>query len=562
MPLQRLSLSFATALAAYLLLAPIIASAQTAAGNPKPAGTISGEITLNGKGVADILVAATLGDRPVPQPAARAKSDASGRYRLTGLPAGQYLIMAIAPALVATEQTGFVGSVYGTGKAVMLESGEDVADVNIKLLPGSVITGRVTDADGRPVVEERINLEMVNKDGQRTPQTPFSMWIYQMSQTDDRGVYRIYGLPAGRYRVSAGSKEGTNFVMSRHRAIYRVAYYGDTSDEAKATIVELQAGSEATDIDIRLGRAASTFVASGRLVDAETGQPIPGLRLAYGPGQPNQPFHAGYVGLATNARGEFWLEGLEPGRYGVTVAGVFESGAHYSDPLFFDVADADVTNLELKAMRGQTLSGVVVFEGSRARELQQQIGTLRVGASVVMPNQRNPTSSSASIAPDGSFQINGVRPGKARLYVAAAYNSPLRGITIVRAERGGVDVTQSLEVPAGESITDLRIVASLGAGAIRGTVRYVGGELPPNVNVFVHARKQGSNAGNGALVDARGRFLVGSLTGGNYDVMLTLSYSGPTSGIPKPQTRTVTVSDGTETQVDFIVDLTPKEGGP
>ena len=273
-----------------------------------------------------------------------------------------------------------------------------------------------------------------------------------------------------------------------------------------------------------------------------------------------------YVGSPASARGEFRLEGLEPGRYGVSVSGSFESSAHYADTIFFEIVDADVTNLEVKATRGQTLSGVVVFEGSRAKELQQNIGILRVGANVNSPtNPGSPTSSSAAIAADGSFQLSGVRPGKARLYIGAMSTSALRGITILRAERGGVDVTQNLEVQAGESITDLRIVASLGAGSVRGTVRFVGGDLPPNLRMFVSMRREGAPQGGGGMVDARGRFLISSLTSGTYEVVLNMNYVPPTPGGArpiKPQTQTVTVTDGVETQVDFIVDLTPKEGGP
>ena len=375
--------------------------------------------------------------------------------------------------------------------------GEEADDVDIKLVQGGVITGRVTDADGKPVIEERINLQMVDQAGNANNQASVAMWNYQMSQTDDRGIYRIYGLSAGRYRVSVGSTEG-GFMMSRNRTYYAVTFYGNTSDAAKASVVELQDGTEATNIDIRVGRAANTFVASGRIVDAENGQPIPGIRLMYGPAQANQPFYGGFVGLPTSARGEFRLEGLEPGRYGVSVSASFESSAHYSDPMFFEIVDADVTNLEVKATRGQTLSGVVVFEGSRAKELQQNIGMLRVGANVNSPtNPGNSTSSSSAIAADGSFQLSGVRPGKARLYIGAMSSSALRGITILRAERGGVDVTQNLEIQAGESITDLRIVATLGAGTIRGTVRFVGGELPPNVRLFVSTRREGAPQGGG-----------------------------------------------------------------
>jgi protocatechuate 3,4-dioxygenase beta subunit len=561
MPLRRLSLSFAHAFAALFLLSPFTAHAQTAAGGAKPTGTISGKITVNEKGVPDILVAAQFADRPGQQPAARAKSDASGRYRLSGLPAGQYQITAIAPGLAAAPQIGFSSSFYGSGKGVVLASGEEADEVDIKLVQGSVITGRVTDADGQPVVEERINLQMVDQAGNPNNQATFGMWNYQMNLTDDRGIYRLYGLAAGRYRVSVGSIEG-GFGMSGKRTYYTATFYGNTSDAARATIVELQEGSEATNIDIRVGRATSTFVVSGRVVDAENGQPIPGIRLMYGPSRPNQPFYGGFVGTPTNTRGEFRFENIEPGRYGVTVSGSLDASAHYSDPLLFEIADADVTNLELKAIRGLTLSGVVLFEGGRANELLQQLGTLRVGVSVTSAaNRQVQTSSSSSIAPDGSFQISGVRPGKARLYISTML-SALRGITILHADRGGVDVTQNLEVHTGESITDLRIVATLGAGTIRGTVRFVG-EPPPNLRLIVSTRRDGTTPGGAGPVDARGHFFISSLTSGMYEVTLVITPPPQMSGRPiKPQAQTVNVTEGGETLVDFIVDLTPKEGGP
>ena len=558
MPLQRLSLSFAYAFAALLLLVPLSAHAQTAPAAPKPTGTISGKVTVNEKAVADILVAAQPLDNPLRQAAARAKTDASGRYRLTGLPAGQYQVTAIAPALASAEQTP--NSFFRSSKAVVLASGEEADDVDIKLVQGGVITGRVTDADGKPVIEERINLQMVDQAGNVNNQANIPVWNYQMSQTDDRGIYRIYGLSAGRYRVSVGSTEGGS--ITGKRTYYAATFYGNTSDAAKASVVELQDGTEATNIDIRVGRAANTFVASGRIVDAENGQPIPGIRISYGPARANQPFYGYMVGLPTGARGEFRLNGLEPGRYGVSLSTSFESATHYADPIFFEIVDTDVTNLEVKATRGQTLRGVVVFEGSRAKEMQQNIGILRVGANVNSPTNQA-SSSFAPIAADGSFQLSGLRPGKARLYVSAMTSSALRGITILRAERSGVDVTQNLEVHAGESITDLRIVASLDDGSIRGTVRIVGGELPPNVRLFISTRREGTPLGGGGMVDARGRFLIGNLASGTYEVILNMNSIGPPGGRQfKPQIQTVTVSDGVETQVDFIVDLTPKEGGP
>lgn len=554
MPSQRLLLLFPAAAGALLFVLPLSVLSQTSETKAKPTGTISGRVTVNEKPVADIMVMVHTADRPVQQPTARTKTDASGRYRVVGLAAGQYHVMAIAPALAVVE-AGFSSSYYGSGKSVVLAAGEDVDEVDVQLVRGSVITGRVTDASRKPVIEERINIQMIDHAGNQVQQPVSGMWNYQMSQTDDRGIYRIYGLSAGRYRVSVGSNEGGIF-SSRSRTYYPLTFYGDTNDAAKATVIELQEGTEATNIDIRVGRASKSFVVSGRVVDSENGQPIPGIRMMYGPNRPNQPFHGGYIGVATGSRGEFLLEGLEPGRYGVSVSATFDTASHYSDPLFFEIIDADLTNLELKATRGLTLSGALVFEGSRANELQQHIGLLRVGAATTSPNQQGQSSASSAIAPGGSFQILGVRPGKLRLYVGAT-SSALRGVTLLRVERGGVDVTQNLEIQPGESIIDLRLVASLGAGTIRGTIRFVGGVPPSNLRLYVSAKREGRFIGGGTLVDARGHFVITDLTSGTYDVEINTSYTGPPAGrqIP-PQKQTIAVTEDRETRVDFIVDLT------
>ena len=106
-------------------------------------------------------------------------------------------------------------------------------------------------------------------------------------------------------------------------------------------------------------------------------------------------------------------------------------------------------------------------------------------------------------------------------------------------------------------------MAGLGTGTIRGTVRFVGGELPANMRLFVNVKREGAAASGGGLVDARGRFVIGNLTGGTYEVTLHVSSNVPPAGRQiKPQMQTVVVSDDGDAQIDFIVDLTAKEGGP
>jgi len=106
MPNRRLS-PFLTALAALMsVFSAVIASAQSSDNRTKPTGSISGTVSINDKGASDILVVAQFADRPsFQQGPMRTKTDANGRYRLTGLAAGQYQISAVAPALTLAESS-------------------------------------------------------------------------------------------------------------------------------------------------------------------------------------------------------------------------------------------------------------------------------------------------------------------------------------------------------------------------------------------------------------------------------------------------------------------------
>ena len=158
--------------------------------------------------------------------------------------------------------------------------------------------------------------------------------------------------------------------------------------------------------------------------------------------------------------------------------------------------------------------------------------------------------------------MNGLRPGRINVNVYAVSNPTLRGVT-TRIERGGVDVTQNLELQAGESITDLRVFLIIGTGTIRGTVKFEGGAVPSNARTFIGVRREGTtNSGNGALVDARGHFLLSNLAAGTYEVTLNMNFIQPPGRPIPPQKQLVNVTDDAEVEVTFTVDLKPGESGP
>ena len=309
-----------------ILFTAFAANAQAPDAKTKGTGSISGRVTIGGKAAEGIPVAASGGensDRRVA--AAKAVTDGDGRYHLSGLAPGQYQIAPLTPNLTAAQQEAFPNygfPYFGASKNIILAANEAVDDIDVKLVRGGVITGRVTDADNKPVVEVRVSLQPIADP--QNPVRPPVPYNSQMHQTDDRGIYRIYGLPAGRYTVSVGYSGTEGIVASSSRRYYQRTFYPDVTEPAKATIVELAEGSEATNIDIKVGGSADTYSVIGHVIDSETGLPISGVHIGFLTVRPNQERPSTfYSGLTSDNRGEFKFDGFGPMFLRRTRAGSF-----------------------------------------------------------------------------------------------------------------------------------------------------------------------------------------------------------------------------------------------
>jgi hypothetical protein len=540
----------------FVVLLGISTSGSAQDAKLKPTGSISGHIVIGGKGAAGIEVGAIGGDNPTRRVPNQTKTDSEGFYRLEGLAAGNYQVITFTPQLTAAEANSEFGSMYSSAKGVLLAEGENVTDIDIKLIRGGVITGRVTDAENKPVVEEHILLEPVAEQGERPPRIPPAYGT--MYQTDDRGIYRIYGLPAGRYRVSAG-RSGPQLVGSMI-GVYQQTYHPDVTDPGRATVIELTEGGEAKDVDIRLGRHDDTFRISGRVVDAETGLPLAGTRI--GLAMPRGSITMG-IGTLTKSDGKFTIDGVTAGRYGVFVPSDNGNTDFYSDPVSVEVSDKDVTGVEIKALHGLTISGSVIGDNIDLKELLKQVPGLRVLGNVSPPGGMTETTIRSSgygtIAADGSFTITGLRPGRATLAMASPDYT--KRPSIVKVSIGGVGLTQGFEIDRGQPVSGIQILVAYGTGAIRGSVTFVGAPLS-NYRVQLICRREDTRTfAGGATLDARGHFLMRQLAPGSYNcgVQYVNATGGPQPRPPgPPPQQSVNVSNGAESELNFVIDLTPK----
>jgi len=537
------------------LPASLSAQSTTKQTSKAPRGSISGRITIKEKGVPGVVLSLRKSDLLLPfGPYQRATTDQDGFYRVPNVAPGSYEISPSVPAFVMANSRDNTKA-----KTVLVGEDENVDNINFSLVRGGVITGRVTDADGRPVIQQEVNIFLATAFDRATPQQV--AFRIAAGQTDDRGIYRVYGLLSGRYKVAVGkSDDSYGNMYGPSRSTYKQMFHPDVSDPLKATVIEVGEGTEANNVDIALGRELQTFNASGRVIDATTGLPLPNIRFGVqrGVGQRTE-----YVNtLATsNALGDFVIEGLIAGKYSIYLFPNMAAGMR-AEGLPFDIVDQDVSGLTVKLYKGATVSGVVILE-TDDKSVLQTLPQLQVRAYVSNPSAVGGGASSAMspIGADGSFTLTGLPGGTVNFNLGGVAMSPFppKGMVISRVERDGVAVgTRTLEVKESEQLGGVRVFVSYGTGIIRGVVKLENGTLPDGVRIFLRLTKGNEqlNFMRPPQVDARGHFLIDGLVAGSYEISANV--------LGRASKREVNVQDGVATDVVLTIDMSapPVRPGP
>jgi 5-hydroxyisourate hydrolase-like protein (transthyretin family) len=537
-----IAISIAVLLGGTVDIHDIRASQIPAASSQEAAGTITGRVTIDNQGAPGVTVALqrTSSNRPLSDPVARATTDREGRFKMANLPAGSYYLVPLAPAHFASSEDRLIT----TGKPVTLMKGENLEGIELALTPGGAITGRVTTAGGWPVIGQETNAYLIETLGPRrmsyaAPGASF--------KTDDRGIYRIYGLPTGRYIVS---------VMSLGRAQQKLIYHPDTAEESQARPIEVTAGRVTEKVDIKLPQMTQTYELSGRIVDEATGQPIPKIPVEWGKWESIGKYAGSLGRMQVNERGEFLFTGLPPGRYAAFVP-INSRSEYYSDRVAFEVTDQDVAGLEIKARSAASLSGTVVIEGvsdPAALLTPSHLSFMVFGRSARY-------GFGVGVGSDGRFRIPGLPPDKFRFSLGS--NSRPGRFHLLGVERNGVRQQDGIEVAGGEQVTGLRLIVAYGTGVVNGQVQVVNGTLPQGTSMSVIVRRTDipghPDSIQSATVDARGRFLLEGLATGVYQINLLVSVPSH-SGKDAPGRslgeikQTFTASSGAESQVTFVLD--------
>jgi len=440
-------------------------------------------------------------------------TDAQGRYELTQLPAGTYLLKAT--------RGGYVDMGYGQrrpferGRPIEVAEGAVLERIDFAMALGGVVTGRVVDEMGEPVAQASVSLARRRYvDGER--QLVGLNW----TSTDDRGDFRIFGVPPGEYLMVA------KFEMmefgARDRVRYVPTYYPGTPTASDAQRVTVAGGQEASGIVISLARAATTSI---RGSVRASGQTPAGPFTFITAREIGGPRAYGQTAMATAASdGSFNIAGLLPGTYLVEARSMSEKEFASREVV---VNGSDVTGITLVLSEGVTARGRIVFDTGTPPEDLRPSGLFVVPT--LLDHQSGGGMGTSGAPPvahdDWSFELHGLR---GRGFIRAG--TPTDDWQLKRVRREGVDVTD-MPLDFSSDIDNIEIQLTNRVTTVSGSVSDDRNTVALDGTVIVFADDDGkwgphSRFIESARPDQHGQFKIRGLPPGKY-VAVAVEYLEP-----------------------------------
>jgi hypothetical protein len=475
--------------ASFLLIAScVMLRAQEPTPTPKRTdepvtGAIDGKV-VNENGQPMAGAAVFLRAANVPGNARTATTDVDGNFRVSGLEPALYLVSGNAPAYTSVPADPAAPTYYRIGDSVRID-----------LIRGGVITGTVTNAVGEPVVAVRVRAMLVRDARGEIPKIT-SFGINEQA-TDDRGIYRIYGLRPGTYIVSAG---GAGFSPSFNPYDGDMPTFAPSTTRDNAAEVAVRSGEEST-MDIRYRGEPGHVISGTTKVVSNNGASIT-LAPAGSPAPQATTFQAfGGRGFAFN--------GLSDGDYdlvaqevtGNLISTTTTPSLSVSEPKRVSVRGADVTGIELSPRPLGTISGKIALESSKVPECQGKRPPLLAESIVRIerPEQEPGKEDwlytrlySISASPDasGAFVMRNLVPGRYRfnpLFYARYWYLQSITTTTGAAKPQKIDAAANwTTLKPAEQLSNLTITLAQGAASIRGRVPVAeGAAVPAGLSVFL-----------------------------------------------------------------------------
>ena len=432
------------------------------------------------------------------------QTDVAGRYELTDLRAGRYRIEASKAGFLAIEYRQ--PRPFAPGAVVTVRDAQRVDNIDIALAKHSAIVGHVYDEAGDPVEGASVRVSQIAFAGgrRRLEDVPG----VEARMTDDRGRFRVWGLPPGRFIVSAvvGQIEFPGPGMIDLPG-YAPTFYPGTAMSSGAALVDVGLASDTTGIDFSLAPAPTARVSGQTLSSA--GDPVTGgltLRSSQRSGGLLPE-----VGAIINMKdGTFIFPNVAPGEYVIQAArdrvNSWTEGEFASR--IVQVNGENVAGVELRTSTGSTITGHIRIDGA-APLTPGEIELTPRPADLDRAPSRDGQIARAEIHDDWTFALGGLN-GPRRLRLTAAPPGWMLESVLLNGE----DITDTVlefGTPK-QSLQDVDVVLTRSGADIAGTVVDKSGAAASDASVIVFAV-------DSALWYPDSRFLkVAALRDGAFDV--------------------------------------------
>jgi hypothetical protein len=332
-----------------------------------------------------------------------ATTDPGGHFEIKGLQPGLYQL--------TVSRVGYVTQKYGQrkpadpGATLTLRPGQELKDLQFRMIPSAVIAGRILDEDGEPLPSVTVSaLRETYDKGKRSLSAGASV------ESNDLGEYRLFGLAPGRYFVSAryqswrhGGNDGEEQAQSSSQG-YAKMYYPGVPDRSRASSIAIKSGEEIPSIEI-LMRQVLVYHIRGHVFNQVTHRPGADSYVLLLPKTPSQQGDfADSFTMVQKRDGSFDIHDVLPGSYIVTSVW-FDQGKNYLSRVPVEVGNADVDGISLNIAPGGPVNGRVIWDGQPALDKEDlSIRLETTDNSLVF-------YSPARVHSDGSFLIPDVSDG-------------------------------------------------------------------------------------------------------------------------------------------------------
>lgn len=488
-------------------------------------------------------------------------TDERGEFSIKDVAAGSYFVMVDLPGIITpfssvdfdeemSEQSAVIAIKKDFDEVSV--NGTNTVNVQIRARRGGVITGRVNYQDGDPVINAQVII--MRKKNNRltrflTGVSPISMLGFR---TDDRGVYRIAGLPPGEYVVGASEINTREDARDEYAGMgmfgnsnLNVSYYQNETSLRQAKTIKVEAGQEAGDIDITLIDRAS-YTISGTVVARTGRKPVRArLVLQTKTDESALPFFDSGPTAESDEQGRFSFTGIPDGTYVIKVdpaSGTTEEDAQDLmkpvEPVPYGqsatttaptpqrpalvarqqevtVSGGDLSGIVIEVSEGGRLQGTIVVEGND-KQLPQGLAVYLMSRDGVTGLERY-----SFLQTGGGFQIDKVPSGEFYITVQQLGDKfYVKSIT-----SGSTDLMREpVKIASGASIDNVRITVSSDVATLQGRVTSAANAKPVRGAIVLlvpsdPTRWRSSSAFLPAVTDGDGTFKFTSAPG-SYLVMV------------------------------------------